>query len=85
MQLEECATESNLEALEYKRQQLLELRQKKMDGMIVIWLFEGEKKTKNFCNLEKRNFVQKAMCFLEKENGKVIHDSDAIINEARHF
>ena len=29
MQLEECATESNLEALEYKRQQLLELRQKK--------------------------------------------------------
>ena len=44
MQLEECATESNLEALEYKRQQLLELRQKKMDGMIVIWLSEGEKK-----------------------------------------
>ena len=49
------------------------------------WLFEGEKNTKYICNLEKRNFVQKAMCFIQKQNGEVIHDSDAIINEARHL
>ena len=30
MQLEECVTESNLEALGYKGQQLFELRQKKI-------------------------------------------------------
>ena len=43
------------------------------------------KHTKYSCNLGKRNFVQKAMCFIEKVNGEVIQDSDVIIKEARHF
>ena len=65
------------------------MRQKKLDGMIVRshtkWLFEVEKNSKYFCNLEKINFVQKAMCFIEKENGEVIHDSDTIMKETRRF
>ena len=32
-----------------------------------------------------RNFVQKAMCFIEKENGKVIQDSYALMKDARCF
>ena len=36
-------------------------------------------------NLEKRNFVPKAMCFLQKENGDIILDGDTIIKEGKHF
>ena len=55
---------------------MFELRQKKLDGMIVRsrtkGLFEDEKNTKYFCNLEKRKYVQKAMCvcFIEKKKKK---------------
>ena len=38
-----------------------------------------------FCNLEKSNFVQKAMCFIRKDNGDIIHDSYAITKEAKLF
>ena len=43
---------------------------------------EGKKQTKN-CNLAKRNFVQKAMYFIWKDNGDIIHDSNAITKEAK--
>ena len=81
--------EGDVYVLEQKRHELLELRQKKMDGMIVRsrakWLYEGEKKYKIIFNLEKRNFVQKAMCFIGKGNGDIIHDSNAITKEAKLF
>ena len=42
-------------------------------------------KTKYFCNLEKKNFVQKAMCFIRKDNGDIIHDSNAITKKAKFY
>ena len=81
--------EGDVYVLEQKRHELLELRQKKLDGMIVRshakWLYEGEKNTKYFCNLEKRNFVQKAMCFIRKDIGDIINDSNAVTKEAKLF
>ena len=35
------------------------------------------------CNLGKRNFVQKVMCFIRKDNGDIVHDSNAITKEAK--
>ena len=88
-QLENNLMEGDVYVLEQKRHELLELRQKKLDGVIVRsrgkWLYEGEKNTKYFCNFEKRNFVQKAMCFIQKDNGDIIHDSNAITKEAKLF
>ena len=50
------------------------------------WLYEGgEKKTWRFCNFEERNFVQKATCFIQKENDEIIHDSSFITQEAKLF
>jgi hypothetical protein len=87
--LEENLNENNVYLLEQKRQQLFEIRQKKVDGMIIRsrakWLGDGEKNSKYFCNLEKRNFVQKAMCFIQKDNGETIHDSKSITSEAKSF
>ena len=88
-QLENNLMEGDVYVLEQKRHELLELRQKKLDGVIVRsrgkWLYEGEKNTKYFCNFEKRNFVQKAMCFIRKDNGDFIHDSNAITKETKLF
>ena len=67
----------------------MELRKRKVEGMIVKsrakWLCEGERNSKYFCNLEKRHFVQKAMCFIQKENGDIIHDSNSITRKFRLF
>ena len=38
-----------------------------------------------FCHLEKRNFVQKAMSCIERENGEIIHNVDIITQETKEF
>lgn len=87
--LEENVNADDINVLEQKKQELFELRQKKLEGMIIRsrakWLYEGEKPTKYFCNLEKRNFVQKSMCFIQKEDGSILHDRDEITGEAKSF
>ena len=67
-----------------KSHELLELRQTELDSIIVRsrakWLYEGEKS-----NLEKRNFVPKAMCFIQKENGDIVLDGDVITKAGKHL
>ena len=38
-----------------------------------------------FCNLEKGHFVQKAMCFIQKDDDDIIHDSNLITQEVKTF
>ena len=56
--LETGMPESLVEEIEQKKAQLEELRNKKIDGMLVRsrarWLQDGEKASPYFCNLEKR-------------------------------
>ena len=48
-----------------KNQELILLREKRMEGVLLgskaRWVAEGEKITKYFCSLEKRNFISKHM------------------------
>ena len=71
--LERSLSESSLDELESFKAQLQDIRDKKVEGMImrsrVKWLKDGEQVSKYFCNLEKRNFVDKSMSFLAKEDG----------------
>ena len=87
--LEDNLNENTVHQLEEKRQELIELRKKKVDGMIVRsranWIYEGEQNSKYFCNLEKRPSVQKAMCFIQKDDGDIIHDSNLITQEVKTF
>jgi len=75
--------------LEEKRHRLQELREKHLNGMIIRsriqWLQEGEKPSRYFCNLENRNFCNKRMCFLEKDNGEMIFDENDVLNETKIF
>ena len=45
------------------------------------WIQEGEKNTKYFLNLEKRNVVNKTITSLRKSDGSVITDQDELLNE----
>ena len=50
-------------------------------------VLNGYMKVKNiyryFCNLEKKKYVLKAVCFIWKGNGDIIHDSNATTKEAK--
>ena len=53
------------------------------------YVLNGYMKVKNiykyFCNLEKKKYVLKAVCFIHKDNGDIIHDSNAITKETKLF
>ena len=73
--LEDNLNENNVHQLEEKRQELIELRKKKVDGMIV----------RSRAKWKKRHFVQKAMCFIQKDDGDIIHDNNLITQEVKTF
>ena len=49
------------------------------------WIEEGEKSTKYFLNLEKSKVYRKSVTKLQDSNGKLITDSDKILNEEINF
>ena len=75
--------------LENKKKELIEIREKKMEGVRVRsrakWVEEGEKPTSYFCNLENRNFVSKCMTSLISHKNKLIKTQSDILNEAKLF
>ena len=60
-----------------------------MNGLLLRsgakWIEDGEKPTKYFCNLEKRNFVNKTVTKLVNPNGNEITDQKQILEEIKHF
>ena len=81
--------ENDLVLLEAKKEELRLLRQQNTEGTIVRskikWIQDGERPSKYFCHLEKRNFVQKHLSFIEKEDGEVLFDQDEIVKETKDF
>ena len=88
-QLTENVNENNIEKLESLNAQLQELRDKQIQGMIVRsrikWALDGEKPSKYFCNLENRNFVDRSLSVLERENGDLIFEQDEILSDVHEF
>lgn len=88
-ELEKDLDENNLELLKDKREELEAIRKKKVEGMIVRsrakWIQEGETNSKYFSNLEKRNYVEKSIPYIEKEDGTLISDIDEIRREVKDF
>ena len=79
----------NFELLESKKEELINMRKHKIDGMIIRskiqWSLEGERNSKYFCNLEKRHYTDKALSILEKSNGEVTSDPVKIKEEVLNF
>ena len=85
----ENITEEDLELKILKENNLREIREAKINGIIlrtkVRWAAQGEKVTKYFCNLEKRHFISKQMFKLINKNGEEIRDTKEMINETKEF
>ena len=64
-------------------------RNKRVEGMAVRsrakWLKDGEKVSRYFCVLESRNFTDKFMSFFERENGDIVNEQKAILEEVKLF
>jgi exonuclease III len=60
--LDKNITEEHTELLKQKNQELVKLRDKRIEGVIIRsrskWIAEGEKITNYFCNLEKNTFCK---------------------------
>ena len=79
----------NLQILDDKKQELEKLREHKLRGHLIIsrlkWLEDGEKPTKYFCNLEKRNFTEKTIRKLKLANGATLINQKQILKTIREF
>ena len=55
--------------LEGKKHQLQAIGNRRLEGMVVRsrvkWLQDGERASRYFCNLEKRNYTSRSMSFME--------------------
>ena len=75
--------------LEKDKQELVAIRDKRMEGVLLRsrarWIADGEKITKYFCGLEKRNYISKQMTKLTLNNGEEICESKDIIKEVKVF
>ena len=85
----EKETDINYPILEAKKEELLQLRNKKMQGVFIRsrakWTSEGEKPSKYFCALESRNFISKIIPRLELDNGELIYEQSQILTETSKF
>ena len=81
-------TETDLENANKLKDTLQTLRKEKIKGAIirskVQWLEEGEKPSKFFASLERRNYINKLISKLRVED-KIIEDPGNILKEIQHF
>ena len=63
--------------------ELEQLRKKKVNGELVRariqWLSEGEKPSKYFCNLAKKNFIEKTVRNVQLADGTHVIDQQEIL------
>ena len=81
--------ELNHNVINSKQKELLELRENKMKGHYVRaraqWLQEGEKPSRFFCSLEKRNYVNKTLKKILKKDGTCITNQKDILTEFERY
>ena len=75
--------------IEEKQSRLQVIREKRMEGVLLRsrarYIAEGEKVTKYFCNMEKRNFVSKTMSRLVNQEGNTLTKHEDVIHEVKSF
>ncbi|KAK3094416.1 hypothetical protein FSP39_001524 [Pinctada imbricata] len=69
--------------------QLESIRKRELEGLLIRtrsrWIEDGEKPTKYFCGLEKRNFINKTVTRIVKDDSKEITEQSEILKEIRTF
>jgi len=77
------------EVLHDLNMQLEEIRKYELNGILIRtrakWIEDGEKPSKYFCSLEKRNFVNKSINKLVCSSGRELYHQDEILTEIKLF
>ena len=77
------------EMLTNSKEELENIRKEEIKGLFLRskakWIEEGEKPSKYFCHLEKRNYLNKTVTKLLKNDGKEITNQIDILHEIEHF
>ena len=77
----------NYEKLETLKTELRQHYEKKTEGIMTRakarWLKDGEKNSKYFLNMEKRNYINKSITSLITEDGKEINTFSDVLNEEK--
>ena len=85
----EHKTEEDINILQEKNEELITLREKIMSGVLLRsktrWISEGEKATKYFFSLEKRNYISKHISKLVNKKGETLDTYEEIRKEIRNF
>ena len=75
--------------LEEKKHQLQAIRNRRLEGMMVRsrvkQLQDGERASRYFCNLEKRNYTSRSMSFIETRDGQTVFSQKEILDETKAF
>ena len=79
----------DLNQIEGKKMELEMIRKEKIQGLLIRsrlrWAEEGEKPTKYFCSLESRNYINKTIPKVIKDDGNIISKQEEILNEIQLF
>ena len=78
-----------MELIDSKKEEFENLRKDKPQGIIVRsrvrWAEEGEKPAKYFCNLESRNYSNKIIPKVVKDDGNTVINQEDILIEVKNF
>ena len=81
--------ELNKDELTVIKNELDEIRKQKLEGLKVrskaVWVDQGEKPTKYFCNMENRNYISKCMPNLFKIDGSKTECESEIVEETKTY
>ena len=81
--------EKDAQEIENKKNELEKIRKEKLKGNMIRsrakWVEEGEKVSKFFCSLESKNYINKTIYRLEKNNGQQITKQNEILKEIEMF
>ena len=86
---ENINSNTDFQSLEEKKQELKDIRGKKLRGSVLrskaIWISEGKKPSKYFCNLESRNFTNRIIPKVQKDDEEMINNQKDILKEIKFF
>lgn len=75
--------------IETKNEKLEDIKKERIQGIIIKsrlkWAEEGEKPTRYICNLESRNYVNKVIPKVVKDDGTAVTKQKEILEEVKHF
>lgn len=85
LHLKQNLTQDSIQQFEDKHNELEEIKTTRLKGQCIRskenWIDQGEKPTKYFANLESRNYINKKILVIEKENGSIIRNQQEILSE----